>query len=99
MFLSALQTARDTGLSFDFALGSNQGQGVPAEPLTEGLAVQLVYGEVRMMGGEGFEGMVPEPNTGYNFDMADIKDFMHRHEEWGPSKLVAVVAGGVKNGM
>lgn len=42
MFLAALQAHRDAGLAMDFALGPNQGQGVPADPADEGLQWDLV---------------------------------------------------------
>lgn len=42
LFKSALGVARDEGLLMDFAVGANQGQGVPSEPRTPGLAVHLV---------------------------------------------------------
>lgn len=42
VFGTALQAHKDTGSSMDFALGVNQGQGVPSIPGVPGLAVQLV---------------------------------------------------------
>lgn len=42
MFTAALQAHRDAGLVMDFALGPNQGQGVPAEYDDEGLQWDLV---------------------------------------------------------
>ena len=97
-FIAALTAARKAGLEFDFSLGANQGQGVPVEPLTQGLAIHLVYGETTVTGGKFFEGKIPKANPFYNFDLSGVASFMHRHENWGPDKLVAVVAGGVKSG-
>lgn len=42
MFRAALEAHKDAGLVMDFALGPNQGQGVPAEPDDEGLQWDLV---------------------------------------------------------
>jgi hypothetical protein len=42
LFKAALQAHQDHGLSLDFALGPNQGQGVPAFPDNEGLMWDLV---------------------------------------------------------
>lgn len=97
LFRSALESARDSGLTLDFALNANQGQGIAAEPLTPGLAKQLVYGEIAVDGGDLFDGEIPEPNPYYNFRLSTLAPFMHGHEDWGPSKLIAVVAGGVKS--
>ena len=44
IFKAALRVADEEGLTVDFAVGANQGQGVPSEPLTPGLAVHLVSG-------------------------------------------------------
>lgn len=42
MFIAALQAHKEAGLMMDFALGPNQGQGVPAEYGDEGLQWDLV---------------------------------------------------------
>lgn len=42
IFRAALEAHNDAGLVMDFALGPNQGQGVPAEPDDEGLQWDLV---------------------------------------------------------
>jgi hypothetical protein len=42
LFKEALRAVKQSDMLMDFGIGANQGQGVPAEPLTEGLAVQLV---------------------------------------------------------
>ena len=41
-FRSALEAAEANGVLMDFSQGANQGQGTPAVPGTEGLAVELV---------------------------------------------------------
>lgn len=99
LFVSSLKAAHEADIKFDFALGANQGQGIPAEPLTPGLAMQLVYGETTVSGGGRFDGAIPEADLLYNFDLSELSDFMHRPENWGPNKLLAVIAGGVKSGM
>lgn len=42
MFEAALDAAVENEVLMDFSLGASQGQGTPAEPGTEGLAVHLV---------------------------------------------------------
>lgn len=39
---AAMSSAFDLGILMDFAVGANQGQGVPANPETNGLAVHMV---------------------------------------------------------
>lgn len=43
LFRAAMESAEDQNMLMDFAVGANQGQGVPALPETPGLAVHLVY--------------------------------------------------------
>jgi hypothetical protein len=56
VFVAALDAAEEDSLVFEFSLGASQGQGVPAKPMTSGLAVHLVYGETTVKGGEAFRG-------------------------------------------
>lgn len=42
LFQAALEAHRDAGMVMDFAIGPNQGQGVPAAPNDEGLQWDLV---------------------------------------------------------
>ncbi|UPK96040.1 hypothetical protein LCI18_006975 [Fusarium solani-melongenae] len=93
VFRSALKAARDDHLRFDFALGASQGQGVPVEPLTPGLAMELAYGETTVNGGATFKGAIPELNANFNF----VSGYMQEHERFGPNRLVAVVAGGIES--
>lgn len=97
VFLTALKAAEEAGLTFDFSIGANQGQGIPTEPLTPGLAMQLVYGETTVPGGGIFEAALPTANMHYNFELSPLAPFMHKHEEWGADRLVAVVAAGVQS--
>jgi hypothetical protein len=94
VFVNALKTAKDTGLRFDFSLGASQGQGVPVEPLTPGLAMQLVYGEATVTGGKVFNGSIPKAHREFNF----LGGYMHEQEEFGSDRLVGVVVAGVKSG-
>lgn len=42
LFRAAMEAAEEQNMLMDFAVGANQGQGVPAPPETIGLAVHLV---------------------------------------------------------
>jgi len=42
LFKSSLQAAQTSGARFDFAVGANQGAGVPAVVETPGLSMELV---------------------------------------------------------
>lgn len=50
LFRASLRTAKEEGLLMDFALGPNQGQGVPAVTTDEGLHWDLVCSTVYMYG-------------------------------------------------
>ncbi|KAH6879842.1 hypothetical protein B0T10DRAFT_566010 [Thelonectria olida] len=82
-------------LRFDFALGASQGQGVPAEPESTGLAMELVYGAVSVDGGELFQGSLPEPNLEFNFSPG----IMNAPERFGSNEMIGVVAEGVKSNL
>ncbi|KAM5353547.1 hypothetical protein ACJ41O_000197 [Fusarium nematophilum] len=94
VFVKALKTANDLGLRFDFSLGASQGQGAPVEPMTPGLAMQLVYGEASVKGSTVFKGSIPQAHHDFNF----LRGYMHDQEDFGSDQLVAVVAAGVKSG-
>jgi hypothetical protein len=93
LFTTALEICNEEQLIFDFAIGANQGQGVPVAPQTPGLAKQLVYGEVRVNGGEKFDAAIPGPDLEYNRPTF----YTTPHEHWGPSSLIGVVVGAVKS--
>ncbi|PIA92107.1 hypothetical protein CB0940_09204 [Cercospora beticola] len=61
---TAFQAAKDHGLLMDFALGPNQGSGVPAEPETEGLQYDLVPFNVWIPLGGSFSGKLPGWGSG-----------------------------------
>ncbi|KAL4931759.1 uncharacterized protein BDV17DRAFT_288345 [Aspergillus undulatus] len=84
------------GLGFTFFIGATQGQGVPSEPSTPGLAVHLVYGETTISGGVTLNGTLPvDDPSDPNFHLSEIGTFMHPHEDFGPRKLIGAVAAGV----
>jgi hypothetical protein len=91
VLLTALESCRANGLVMDFALGASQGQGVPVEPLTPGLAVQLVYGKTTVRGGEQFQGDLPAPML----DWRQVLGFMQSQELFGDSRLIGVSAAAV----
>ncbi|RYC81627.1 hypothetical protein BFJ63_vAg15487 [Fusarium oxysporum f. sp. narcissi] len=53
------QAHRDNGLIMDFAMGPNQGQGVPAEPGIDGLAWDLYPYNLSIPVGSSFDGVIP----------------------------------------
>ncbi|KAH7245011.1 hypothetical protein BKA59DRAFT_526423 [Fusarium tricinctum] len=53
------QAHRDNGLIMDFAMGPNQGQGVPAEPGIDGLAWDLYPYNISIPVGSSFDGVIP----------------------------------------
>ncbi|KAF7514853.1 hypothetical protein G7054_g14949 [Neopestalotiopsis clavispora] len=91
VFLSALNTSAFHQLNFDFALGANQGAGVPSQVETQGLAKELVYGNTTVQSGQDYDGSVPEPNVEYN----KLTGFMSTPQTWGSNELMAVVAGKI----
>lgn len=56
---SALQACAAHDLLFDFALGPNQGQGVPSAPKTPGLAKEFVYRYTTVASRETFDDNIP----------------------------------------
>ncbi|KAH6879846.1 hypothetical protein B0T10DRAFT_412921 [Thelonectria olida] len=93
VFRTALEACKSNDLVMDFALGASQGQGVPVEPLTPGLAVQLVYGRTSVKGGEQFQGKLPEPVIDWRQNIG----FMQPQEVFGDSRLVGVSAGAIRS--
>ncbi|KUI65520.1 hypothetical protein VM1G_01214 [Cytospora mali] len=92
LFKDALRAVRAEGNGFmmDFALGPNQGAGVPSVPGTEGLAVHLVPGNATVKAGQSFSGPVPPP-----YLPAIIQaglTFQNELEQFGTANLTAVFA-------
>ncbi|KAL3455862.1 hypothetical protein BJX64DRAFT_281774 [Aspergillus heterothallicus] len=59
LFRATLQAHKDSGLFMDFALGPNQGQGVPASSDDEGLQWDLVPYSMQIPANATFEGQLP----------------------------------------
>ncbi|KIX05605.1 uncharacterized protein Z518_06477 [Rhinocladiella mackenziei CBS 650.93] len=91
LFKDALRVAKASNVLMDFAVGVNQGQGVPSEPSTPGLAVQLLVGNAFITSGETFNGPVPPPGH-LNKDLASGAYFMLELEQFGTPNLTAVIA-------
>ncbi|KAL2835883.1 hypothetical protein BJX68DRAFT_273689 [Aspergillus pseudodeflectus] len=87
IFRVAMETAKEEGLLMDFAVAANQGQGVPAAPGTEGLAMHLTYSNVTVAPGQTFSGSLPLSRQPPN-----ERKFMHPLEEFGEQSLTAVLA-------
>ncbi|KAF4838526.1 hypothetical protein CGCTS75_v000303 [Colletotrichum tropicale] len=62
--IAGLEAHKEFGLSMDFAIGPNQGQGVPADPSNEGLQWDL-FAETQAVTADGkFNGTIPGWGTG-----------------------------------
>jgi hypothetical protein len=90
-FKDVLKAAETAGIVFDYALGANQGQGVPSEPLTSGLAIQLLMGNTTILPKASFSGPVPQPQHPPETISSGL-GFMHALEFFGTTKLIAVIA-------
>ncbi|KAJ4029101.1 hypothetical protein NW753_014351 [Fusarium oxysporum] len=91
IFRAVMETAEEQGIPMDFAIGANQGQGVPSKPGTEGLALHLTYSNVTVAPGQTFKGTLPLTTN-------KRPSFMHHLEEFGEQTLIAVVAIEVRQG-
>jgi hypothetical protein len=91
LFKSTLVAAEKSDVLLDFALGPNQGAGVPAVPGTTGLSYELLLGNASVKAGTTFNGPVPEPQQ----PLAELLSglgFQHPLEQFGSSNLTAVTA-------
>ncbi|KAF4920545.1 hypothetical protein CGCVW01_v006823 [Colletotrichum viniferum] len=62
--IAGLEAHKESGLSMDFAIGPNQGQGIPADPSNEGLEWDL-FAETQAVAANGqFNGTIPGWGTG-----------------------------------
>ncbi|KAK6837826.1 hypothetical protein RU639_001536 [Aspergillus parasiticus] len=59
LFQAALEAHRDAGMVMDFAIGPNQGQGVPAAPTDEGLQWDLIPFSWPVPANGTFDGIIP----------------------------------------
>ncbi|KAF6831550.1 hypothetical protein CMUS01_07286 [Colletotrichum musicola] len=64
LLTAALEAHNESGLAMDFSLGPNQGQGVPAEPDTEGLQWDLFAQTLSITAGGRLTGTIPVWGTG-----------------------------------
>ncbi|RFU31735.1 hypothetical protein B7463_g4619, partial [Scytalidium lignicola] len=64
LFKSMVQAHKDNGLLMDFAMGPNQGTGVPAEYDSDGLMWDLVISDVSVPINGSFNGVLPGWGTG-----------------------------------
>ncbi|KAJ0119379.1 hypothetical protein J7T55_013618 [Diaporthe amygdali] len=64
LFTSALEAHKEAGMVMDFALGPNQGQGIPAHPDDEGLQWDLISNSQTIPRGGGFNGTIPGWSSG-----------------------------------
>ncbi|KAF9630987.1 hypothetical protein BFW01_g1859 [Lasiodiplodia theobromae] len=91
IYRGALEASRDHGVLLDFAQGGNQGQGVPAEPQTTGLAKHMAYSNVTVKAGTTFNGTLPLSTQ----PLDQSGGGRHQMEDWGEQKLFAVLAAEV----
>lgn len=91
-FALMLNTARELGLSVDFALGPTQGASIPIlDPDTPGMNTELAYGTADLASGQSFNGTLPPPikvNPGY----ANAPDFSAPFTNFTNKFVAAVVA-------
>lgn len=92
LFKETLKVIKDqgNGFSIDFALGPNQGAGVPSEPGTEGLSYEIVPGNATVAAGQTFSGPVPPPYL--SEVLRGGLGFQGQLEQFGQANLTAVFA-------
>ena len=91
VFASAAQKYE---LNMDFALGPNQGAGVPVEdPNSPGLSTGLEYGHTAIKAGQTYSGVAPSPDLGYGPTYDLYWEFPDT--QVSPAELVAASAGRV----
>ncbi|CAK7225680.1 hypothetical protein SCUCBS95973_005945 [Sporothrix curviconia] len=102
LFRAALNATAAHGGVLDFALGANQGAGVPSPPPPSsaanatvfledgrGLAMELVYG-VTDITSSTTDMAIPLPDIHFHYEA--LQNFINAPELWGDSLLVAVLA-------
>ena len=97
LFKSSLQAAKDNDILMDFALGANQGAGVPSEVSTPGLSVELLMGNTTLSPGGSFSAPVPQARQPSATILSGLT-FMHPLEQFGTPNLTAVIAYQILNG-
>ncbi|KAJ4354220.1 uncharacterized protein N0V89_005954 [Didymosphaeria variabile] len=96
VFKNSLEAAQDAGILLDYALGPNQGQGVPSDPTTVGLAVELLMGQATVTPQEIFNAHIPQPLQPSATILSGLS-FMHPLEQFGTPNLIAVIAYQTQN--
>jgi hypothetical protein len=91
IFKSSLKATREVGAEMDYALGPNQGAGVPSEVGVTGLAVQLLMGNTTLLPYETFSGPVPEARWPDEIIMSGLQ-FMHPLHDYNNPNLTALIA-------
>lgn len=91
LFKSTLKAAQDIGIVMDYSVGANQGQGVPADPGTPGLAVELLMGNTTITPRGSFSAPVPMARQPSATILSGL-NFMHPLEQFGTPNLTAVIA-------
>ncbi|KAL3484600.1 hypothetical protein BJX62DRAFT_243769 [Aspergillus germanicus] len=94
VFEAALEAAVQNDVLMDFSLGASQGQGTPAEPGTQGLAVHLQLGVATVRSGMLVTGQVPEPQN-LTGTLLTGGGFMHGLTDPEKGELKGVIAGQV----
>ena len=87
----SLRAANEAEIVMDFALGANQGQGVPSEVGTPGLAVELLMGNTTISPRGSFSAPVPIARQPSDTLLSGL-NFMHPLEQFGTPNLTAVIA-------
>ncbi|KAL1880144.1 hypothetical protein Daus18300_001507 [Diaporthe australafricana] len=82
--------AEGNGFNIDFALGPNQGAGVPSEPGTEGLSYEIAPGNATVAAGQAFSGPVPPPYL--PAVLQGGLGFQGQLEQFGQANLTSVFA-------
>ncbi|KAF2187908.1 hypothetical protein K469DRAFT_567905 [Zopfia rhizophila CBS 207.26] len=90
-FKDSLRAAEAAGILMDYALGVNQGQGVPSEVMTPGLAVQLLMGNTTITPKGSYSAPVPQPGRPQDRLLSRL-NFMHPLEQFGTPNLTGVIA-------
>ncbi|OHF01555.1 hypothetical protein CORC01_03045 [Colletotrichum orchidophilum] len=89
VFRAAMEAAVENDILFDFSIGANQGQGVPSEPGSVGLALELAYVNVTVKPGNFYNGTLPLSTQPAS---PSLRLFMHPLEEFGQQNLSYVLA-------
>lgn len=98
LFKEALKAAQDASILLDYAVGANQGQGIPSEVSTPGLAIQLLLGNTTIAPNGSFSAPVPQAQQPSALLLSGLGTIMRPLEQFGTLNLTAVIAYHVLNG-